>query len=183
MTSTFSECCEVEYGHRPFGRLRFYKMRLMECLTVACVIGYAFINVPNSSAVRNDTAIKKNLFRRQKPKVLRRYKQYYILCYLVWQSRVQILCSQQQDSTFLSLLMATFCQDITQRQWRKTLSLTSSTFCRDTSFADGFPSAFLSPARTYDNLDACEVVQSASLITAATLLEVSGPAELLFPPF
>uniref|UniRef100_A0A8C9L226 Myosin VIIA n=1 Tax=Serinus canaria TaxID=9135 RepID=A0A8C9L226_SERCA len=30
-------------------------------------------------------------------------------------------------------------------------------------------------ARTYDNLDACEVVQSASLITAATLLEVSGP--------
>ncbi|XP_053790594.1 unconventional myosin-VIIa isoform X2 [Vidua chalybeata] len=31
-------------------------------------------------------------------------------------------------------------------------------------------------ARTYDNLDACEVVQSASLITAATLLEVSGPA-------
>ncbi|XP_058656587.1 unconventional myosin-VIIa isoform X1 [Ammospiza caudacuta] len=34
-------------------------------------------------------------------------------------------------------------------------------------------------ARTYDNLDACEVVQSASLITAATLLEVSGPAVLL----
>uniref|UniRef100_A0A8C3U5Y2 Myosin VIIA n=1 Tax=Catharus ustulatus TaxID=91951 RepID=A0A8C3U5Y2_CATUS len=30
-------------------------------------------------------------------------------------------------------------------------------------------------ARTYDNLDACEVVQSASLITAATLLEVSDP--------
>ncbi|XP_061876321.1 unconventional myosin-VIIa isoform X2 [Colius striatus] len=29
-------------------------------------------------------------------------------------------------------------------------------------------------ARTYDNLDACEVVQSASLITAASLLEVSG---------
>uniref|UniRef100_A0A803VI05 Myosin VIIA n=1 Tax=Ficedula albicollis TaxID=59894 RepID=A0A803VI05_FICAL len=33
-------------------------------------------------------------------------------------------------------------------------------------------------ARTYDNLDACEVVQSASLITAATLLEVSGPQVL-----
>ncbi|XP_074996385.1 unconventional myosin-VIIa isoform X2 [Calonectris borealis] len=31
-------------------------------------------------------------------------------------------------------------------------------------------------ARTYDNLDACEVVQSASLITAASLLEVSGAA-------
>ncbi|XP_065504735.1 unconventional myosin-VIIa isoform X1 [Caloenas nicobarica] len=31
-------------------------------------------------------------------------------------------------------------------------------------------------ARTYDNLDACEVVQSASLITAASLLEVSGSA-------
>lgn len=83
--------------------------------------------------------------------------------------------------TFLSLLMARFCQDITQRQWKKTLSLTPSAFCRDTSLADGFSSALLSPARTYDNLDACEVVQSASLITAATLLEVSGPAVLLFP--
>ncbi|XP_050567960.1 unconventional myosin-VIIa isoform X1 [Cygnus atratus] len=36
-------------------------------------------------------------------------------------------------------------------------------------------------ARTYDNLDACEVVQSASLITAASLLEVSGSAVLVDP--
>lgn len=49
----------VEYGHRPFSRLRFYKERLMECLTGACAIGYAFVKVPNSSPVRNDTVILK----------------------------------------------------------------------------------------------------------------------------
>lgn len=63
-------CCEVEYGHRPFSTLRFYKERLMEYLTGACVIGYAFVKVPNSSAVRNDSDLK-SLFGRQKPKALR----------------------------------------------------------------------------------------------------------------
>lgn len=70
---------------------------------------------------------------------------------------------------------------ITGSHWRKTLSHSPSNFCRAVSLADCSPSAFLPPARTYDNLDACEVVQSASLITAASLLEVSGSAVLLVP--
>lgn len=72
----------------------------MECLTSACVIRNAFVKISNFPAVRNDTVTLETSLEDRSPKRLRARNVFTpSVVQGGWQSRVQILCKHQQDSS------------------------------------------------------------------------------------